>query len=308
MRLRRWAYRRGFIQPASAGVGVISVGNITTGGTGKTPMVAWIVRNLLQAGRFPSVLIRGYKSIAGLSDEAKLLAELCRPAPIMVNPDRIAGARQAVANGADVLVADDAFSHLRLRRDLNIVLIDATCPFGFGWVLPGGLLREPLCALKDADAIVITRCDQVEADGLDRIISRLRELSCHAPICRAVHAPAGFADLCGVEHHLSEVAGKSVFAFCGIGNPGGFFRTLEGLGGRIVGKIAFEDHAAYPPSRLAQISDQACMAGAELLVTTRKDAVKLSAMPAGLAVWTLRVEMEIIEGRQDLLGKVLSVR
>ncbi|RLG28969.1 tetraacyldisaccharide 4'-kinase, partial [Methanosarcinales archaeon] len=142
MRLRRWAYRKGVLSSRSARAGVICVGNITTGGTGKTPMVAWVVDRLAQAGKTPAILTRGYRSAEGGSDEAALLKRLTGAA-VVVNPDRAAGAKQALAGGADVLVMDDGFQHLRLRRDLDVVLIDATNPFGFGRCLPRGMLREP---------------------------------------------------------------------------------------------------------------------------------------------------------------------
>ena len=141
MRVRRDAYRRGVLASHAAGVPVICVGNVTTGGTGKTPMVAWVVRRLLENGFAPAILTRGYKSSAGQSDEAELLRRsLPASVPIVVNGNRLAGAQAARQQGANVLVMDDGFQHHRLRRDLDIVLIDATNPFGFGRCLPRGLL------------------------------------------------------------------------------------------------------------------------------------------------------------------------
>ena len=147
MWLRRWMYRRALLPSRRAKVPVICIGNITTGGTGKTPMVAWVVGRLKAAGCNPAILTRGYRPAAGQSDEAELLKHLC-DAPVVINGDRPAGAAQAVAGGADVLVMDDGFQHRRLRRDMDVVLIDATNPFGYGHCLPRGLLREGPSALR----------------------------------------------------------------------------------------------------------------------------------------------------------------
>ncbi len=196
MRLRRWAYRKELLPSFDPGVPVISIGNLTTGGTGKTPMVAWVVRRLRRICQRPAVLTRGYKAQAGRSDEAVMLRlQLQRPpgslpaaseevaaaipteVPVFIDPHRVAAAKAAVAAGADVLVMDDGFQHLRLKRDLDIVLVDATCPLGFEHVLPRGLLREPPSALAAADALVITHADLLDASSLAALRKRLTFLA-----------------------------------------------------------------------------------------------------------------------------------
>jgi len=175
MRLRRRAYEAGLLASHSAGVPVICVGNITAGGTGKTPMIVWVLRRLTARGMHPGYLTRGWTrghtAATGHFDEAEVVRRLCR-APAAVDRDRVRGARRLAGEGCDVVVLEDGFHHLRLRRDLNVVLIDATEPFGYGHVLPRGLLREPLGALRAADALVVTRSDQVGQADLAEIAWR----------------------------------------------------------------------------------------------------------------------------------------
>lgn len=312
MRLRRWAYRRGYLRSYQPAVPVISVGNLTVGGAGKTPMVAWIVRHLQQAGHRPAVLTRGYMPRGGgASDEAQLLRQLCAPAPVIVNPDRCAGARQGIEAGADVLVMDDGYQHLRLRRQLDIVLIDAIEPFGFGYVLPRGLLREPLSALQDADAIVLTRTDAVAARKLEDTLDVLRRHTRGSTFHSSVHQPTRLVDAAGNELPLTQLAGARVLGFCGLGNPLAFFATLERLGADLANRIALEDHTAYEPVLMEGLSAMARKAGAAALVTTAKDRTKLTGLlgdlPADMPLWTLEVSLDLVEGGQALVDRILSV-
>jgi len=218
MRLRRWAYNRGILTSHHVKVPVICVGNITTGGTGKTPMVKWVVDQLLERGKSPAILTRGYKSVDGKSDEAELLAQLTG-VPVVINPDRVAGARHAIKSGANVIVMDDGFQHLRLQRDLDIVLIDAMDPFGHNACLPCGLLREPKTALRAAGAIVITRCENQSPEALENLQDQLTRLAPQAILAQAIHAPVGIIDHNGNSLPLDALAGRKVVAFCGVGNP-----------------------------------------------------------------------------------------
>lgn len=323
-RLRRWAYRCGLLPSADAGVPVVSVGNITTGGTGKTPMVAWVVRRLRELRRRPAVLMRGYKAVGGQSDEAEVLrielgraagllpraarATLMAPLPndvaVFVQADRRAAAREAVEAGADVLVMDDGFQHLRLRRDLDIVLIDATCPFGFGHVLPRGLLREGLSALKAARALVITHADTPDKPSLDDLRRQLARLAPQATIHAAAHRPTRLTDQDGEVKDVAELAGKRVLAFCGLGNPRQFFDMLKVLGADLAATQAFDDHVHYGPRELGEVEKLAAARKAEVLVTTQKDAVKLPTGWLSRPLWKLAVEMEIVEGREELVARI----
>ena len=324
MRLRRWAYRCHLLPSADATVPVVSIGNITTGGTGKTPMVAWLVRRLREMGHHPAVLMRGYKSVAGKSDEAEMLRiELGRPAglmprsarqalavplpsdvPVFPQADRRAAAREAVGAGADVLVMDDGFQHLRLRRDLDIVLIDATCPFGFGHVLPRGLLREPLAALHAADVLIITHADAVDAAELADLREELVARTGRATIYAAAHRPTKLSDQNGDVHEYGELAGKRVLAFCGLGNPQSFFNTLKSMGAVLAAAQAFPDHVRYGPRELGELEKLSAKTGAQIVITTQKDTIKLPLGWLSRPLWKLAVEMEITEGRAELLERI----
>jgi len=329
MRLRRRAYGSGVLpshalkRPGDVRVPVISVGNLTTGGTGKTPMVALVARHLQTQGRRPAVVMRGYRSKDGKSDEAQLLTALCnRPVanadpgpaagerwtvPVFTSPDRVAGAKKAVAAGAEVIVLDDAFQHLRIRRDLDLVLIDATNPLGFGRCLPRGLLREPPLALQAASALVITRADAAEPDELARLEDELRRHAGDKPIYHAVHRPADAIDENGQAVGVEQLAGRKFLAFCGIGNPKAFFTTLEHMQARLVGRLAMGDHAHYDAARVEQLAAHARMVQAGRLITTQKDYVKLAGLPLPLPCWQLAVDMEVIRGRQEFLSMIDAV-
>jgi tetraacyldisaccharide 4'-kinase len=303
MAVRRWCYRRGVFRsyqaspgPGTAGgaLPVISVGNLTAGGTGKTPMVVWIVRQLQSCGLRPAVVMRGYKSTHGQSDEALLLGQLTG-ATIIVNPDRVAGAAQAALALADVIVLDDGFQHRRLRRDLDIVLVDASDPFGLGHCLPRGLLREPPSALADAQVILITRSNSIAPEKLAMLKEHLAKFAPQAVIAEAIHRPSAVIDPAGETLPPSALAGRRFFAFCGIGNPESFFSTLGHLGIRIAGQQRLDDHCRYDPQLLAELCEQARQAGCDYLITTQKDFVKINLDDMTLPLWQLSIEMEVRE-------------
>jgi len=223
----------------------------------------------------------------------------------VVNPDRVAGARSAVAAGADVLVMDDGFQHMRLRRDLDIVTIDATCPFGYGAVLPRGLLREPIEALDDADAIVLTRCDQVDEAALAAVRQRLATLAPRAVVAESVMAPMALRGFDGSEAPPGSLAGEAVWAFCGVGNPEAFYATLETLGARLVGRSSFNDHHAYDDRDIARLIDSARAAGAAL-ITTAKDAVRLEGFAEAKTkgIRRLQIELRLRCGEAALFGRL----
>jgi tetraacyldisaccharide 4'-kinase len=298
MWLRRRLYNAGLLPSRRAEVPVVCVGNLTTGGTGKTPMVAWVVNRLKDAGCAPAVLTRGYRGSGGISDEAELLRE-ATGIPVFVDPDRVAGAAHALADGADALVMDDGFQHRRLRRDLDIVLIDATLPWGYGHCLPRGLLREPISALRDANAVVITRADQAGSRAVEEIRTRVRTVAPDVPIALASHRPAAVIDASGEPRGLDVLAGRKLCAFCGIGNPQAFFRTLETLNARVVSRHPLDDHYDYAPQLEQTLCDtcgERSGCGAQVMITTPKDYVKLSGRPLHREVWQLTTAMDIHDG------------
>ena len=283
VRIRNFLYTKGWLQTHRVDAIVISVGNITTGGTGKTPLVIWLYNKLTQNSELKTqnskcaILTRGYKTKKGrLSGEPAVLTKSCPEAKVIVNPDRVAGAAEAVSKwGAKILIMDDGFQHRRLGRDLDIVTIDAMCPFGYGKVLPAGLLREPVDALKRADAVVVTRCDQVAKAKLDQLEEQLCLINPDIAIARSVHAPVCAKSVGGKEFSIAELKDKDIFAFCGIGNPAGFFGTIRKLGFNLAGSRVYNDHHRYTGRDIVDIDEEVRYLGADLIMTTQKDWSKI---------------------------------
>lgn len=315
--LRNKWYDRGAPAVWSAGVPVISVGNITAGGTGKTPMVIEIVRRLIAIGRRPAILTRGYGARPGEpADEVREFAEALPATPVVVNPDRVSGAQIAERDHrADCLVLDDGFQHRRLARDLDIVLIDATAPWGGGWVFPAGRLREPLHGLERADAFVITRCNQADAQRIEEITARLAAYA-DVPILRADIESVGLRMCGGDTEELESLGYSAVLPVCGIGNPATFLRLVDGLAGRVCPPMRFADHHRYRPRDLQAIQRQASAYGADIVLTTRKDWVKLGplwdASAADNAVRLARLDVRTVlqDDQGDLdaaIGRAVGV-
>jgi tetraacyldisaccharide 4'-kinase len=301
---RNAAYDHGLLRSVAAGVPVVSVGNLTLGGTGKTPIVAWIAARMRAAGRRPAIVSRGYAARPGeTSDEAAELAVLLPDVMHQADRDRPAAAARAVARGADVVVLDDGFQHRRLARDLDIVAIDATDPFGCDRLFPRGLLREPVAGLARAGGVVLTRADAVDEDRRRQIRATV-ERACGAPPtawAEAVHRPARLRRFSGPTLPLADLRGQRVFAAAGIGNPAAFRRTLGTLGPSIAGCRWFADHHAYADQDLEEVAAAGRDAGCDLIVTTLKDLVKLrSDELAGLPVVALEIALEMISGGDDI--------
>ena len=307
--IRTALYEHHLFRAHRAEVPVLCVGNLTVGGTGKTPLVVWLAHRLDRKGLRVAILTRGYKTRKDLlSDEPAELASACPGVPVIVNADRVAGATEAVRNhGAQVLLMDDGFQHRRLARDLDIITIDATLPFGYGRLLPAGLLREPVSGLKRAHAAVITRSDQAPDEQLSQIEARIRRANPELPIGRTVHAPAGARRADGSEIALEELKGRKVFAFCGLGNPAAFFRTVEGCGCVLAGSQAFNDHHSYTDRCLAEIQGKARSCAAELLLTTSKDWDKITPLipsQAPLPLAYLAVELRFTAAGDPLTALI----
>lgn len=308
--LRRSAYRAGLIRDRIAPVRVISIGNITVGGTGKTPAVVSVAKLFLEQGKRPAVLSRGYGRQDGSAvlvvsdgagavlppdaagDEPAMLAKLLPGVPVVVGSDRHQAAMQAVERfQPDVLILDDGYQHLRLRRDLNIVLIDGADPFGTRKLFPAGTLREPLSALKRADLVVITRSDEAEdLDGLRRTIGKFTA----ARTVRARYRPIDLVDVAtGAVKPLGILRNAAVAAFAGIARPASLENILTALGAEVIALRSFPDHHRYTHGEVKMLMDEASRTAA-LLVTTEKDGVKLKGM-ARPGIWMLRVSLEVEE-------------
>jgi tetraacyldisaccharide 4'-kinase len=310
------SYRMGLLRGVRVKAAVICVGNLTTGGTGKTPAVAWVVRTLQQQGPAPWILSRGYKSDTSGNDEMKVLEELCPGVPHIQNPDRVAGAEKAIHEGAQLIVLDDGFSHLRLRRQLDILLFDALNPLGYGRMLPRGLMREPLRSVRRAKFAIFSRADLAGSDRLRDLEDTIRCYGFTGGIAHAAHVPVKLVRIAdGEEAPLELVKGKHVAPFCGIGNPRGFERTIESLGAQLspMGAFALDDHAGFSEKvlrdQVVPFLRAAREAGATVAVCTQKDAVKFRGLnieeEALMPIYELRVEFRDIRN-EDALAKALS--
>jgi tetraacyldisaccharide 4'-kinase len=260
------------------GLPVVSVGNVTCGGTGKTPLVSMVVKELLARGRVPVVLSRGYAAEAdGQNDEARLLEREHHGVLHLQGKDRVALARHAAdAQLGDVLVLDDGFQYQALARDLNVCAIDATNPFGHGAVLPRGLLREPLTGLYRARPVVVTRAELVTPAVLDAVRAGVLRWNEHARIVVTEMRYTRLADVRGTTVGApSELAGRSVVLASGIGNPPAFARAVRLCGARVLHHEARSDHHAWTAAELAPLARVARERVADLVLTTSKDAVKL---------------------------------
>lgn len=250
----------------------VSVGNLTTGGTGKTPVVQWLADQAVSRRMRPAILMRGYGSKEGFSDEAELLR---RPGVVVqINPDRIAGAKAVLSHdpSVDLFLLDDGFQHRRARRDVDLVLIDATCPFGYGHVLPRGLLREPIASLSRAHAILITRADAI--NDVSDIKRQIRMHAPTAPILCSRHVIGGLVDANGSVVDLSRTGRCLILA--GIGNPSAFAETLSAMGVRVVDQWSPGDHHVYTDMDVQRLIG---WKNIDSIITTEKDWVKLRRLP-----------------------------
>jgi tetraacyldisaccharide 4'-kinase len=309
--LRNLLYDKGRLKTHHVNATVFSIGNITAGGTGKTPLVIWLCNLLQEENIGCAVLTRGYKATKNLklktqsySDEPAIILECCPEAKLVVNPNRLSAAADAV-NDFDikVLIMDDGFQHRRLARYLDIVAIDATCPFGYEKMLPAGLLREPVASLMRADAAVITRCDQVSETALNDIETQLRSANPEITIARSIHAPVYAKSADGNEIALDRLKDKKIFAFCGIGNPNAFFTTLRKLETDIVGSRVYDDHHSYTNGDITDIYEEARYLNAALILSTHKDWSKIS-LPRKAEkdiTWAyLQIELRFISGEDKI--------
>ena len=287
MRLRSLFYEVGILTVKQLPLPVISVGNITMGGTGKTPTVLLIARELLARGKRVAVLTRGYGgslegetrivsdgeklffSPAEAGDEPCLLASSLPGLIVVMGSDRYrAGCLALKEFSPDCFILDDGFQHQRLARDLNILLLDYTAPFNNCWTLPAGFLREPTSAVNRADLVIFTRC--TAADSPDKYLPK------QIPFCRSFHTLTGYTPLSGGEvHPFTGLTGRRLVAFCGIADPVSFFDGIEACGVQLVATLAFPDHTGYGSREMEALGKLKRQSRADGLITTAKDAVKL---------------------------------
>ena len=300
--LRNRAFTSGRKPVSRAEVSVVSVGNLTLGGTGKTPMVEWVARRLRQRGLRVAILSRGYGQAEGMNDEGRVLEDNLPDVPHLQGADRVGLARIAVEElESQILVLDDGFQHRRLARDLDIVLLDALDPFGLGRLFPRGLLREPVGSLRRAGVVVLSRADLVDEATRAAIRAEAERRAGPLRWAEARHAPLDLVEGEGHSTTLDRLAGVRVAAFCGIGNPEGFRRTLANLGVDLAGFRAFPDHHPYTARDVADLGRWALESGADLALTTQKDSVKLRTSTLGaVPLFALRIGLEVSAGASIL--------
>jgi tetraacyldisaccharide 4'-kinase len=314
MTARNWLYDARWLPISTARVPVICVGNLTLGGTGKTPLVAWLGRLLLEFHQQPAIVSRGYAASAGrLSDEAEELGMLVPGVGHVANRDRVAGVQEAIdRHAATVVILDDGFQHRRLARSLNLLAVDATDPFGCGHLFPRGLLREPLSGLARADAVILTRSLSVDAPHRATLKAELlRRASPKQPIwAEASHTPRGLRAADGQTRPLADLAGRRVALVSGIGNPNAFRKTVAATGCMIASETIHPDHHPYTDADLRQLGTLATENAADLIVTTVKDLVKIRETTLeGVPVVALEIAIEILEGEaglRELIQRVVA--
>jgi len=322
MWVRERLYARGVFSHRALPIRVISVGNLTVGGTGKTPVVVALATALRERSRRVGVISRGYGRRSkdevlevsdGLAinrdphetgDEPLLVAQRCPGVSVAVGRDRYQVGRYLIDRfDIDTLILDDGFQHLALHRDLDILVLDATAPFGNGYLLPRGRLREPLSAVMRASLVLLTRARQ--AMDLKAAVANVRALT-NVPLCVTDFTVTTLLNLVTAEQQRPNVLkGQRVLALSGIGNPESFRKLLESLGAVVVHHCAFQDHHYYSPVDLGRVREAAKDGGADCIVTTEKDAVKLQRLEnitkqgdSAVGIWAARIELDWLEGRE----------
>ena len=331
LRTRDWLYDCRILKQKQLPCRVISVGNIVAGGTGKTPAVIWIARYLQSEGFQVGVLLRGYKraghhSISVVSDgkqiltpvtesgdEAEMIARKLPGVSVVVGSDRYAAGLEVIrvwGHTEGVLILDDGFQRRQLARNLDILTIDSTQPFGTGRLLPAGTLREPKTALRRTDILLLTRTDLAAAPiNFERLIQRKQ-------VFQTCHQPTRLYQLStGEECALGLLKGRCILAVCGIGNPESFVGTLHQFEPKAVELLAFPDHHRYASADLSDIRSRAREVGADIVVTTEKDSEKLTACAAQTAFshdesvrfFVLGIELEITTNSETLKKRLRQV-
>lgn len=318
IRIRNWGYDSGWLQSHHVAAKVVSIGNLTTGGTGKTPMTIWLAKQLGRSGQqsWLAVVSRGYRGSEGrLNDEGLEIAQAIPDLLQIQNPDRVAGANKAIDRLRQcdtnnelmpLVLLDDGFQHRRLARDVDIVLIDATNPFGFGHVLPRGLLREPIRGLRRADFAILTRSDLADADARTRVRDLVLQHNSGIGWAESRLNVTGWQDANCRSVPLPDLSGRRLLALSGIGNPAAFHQTLASCGLDIKSMINFGDHYHFAEADIVAADQQAQAANCDAIVCTAKDMVKLVPLlqqqRTHVPVYSLCTEVEFTAGLGELLA------
>lgn len=300
-----WAYEKGIRKTYKVGVPVVSVGNITLGGTGKTPFSMFIADELVRLGRKPSVIIRGYGR-----DESMMLKEELADVPVYVGQDRVALAGEAQKEGSRVIVLDDGFQHRRLARDLNIVLIDSYSLFGNGYLFPRGVLRERVTSLRRADLLALTKTDRITSERKDGVLGLLKRLAPGKPVVLTKHRPSFLSDVTGASYPPESLNGRRVGVISGIADPDYFEFLIRELGGRVSLRIDYADHYQYSQKDIDEITSESEAKKIDSVVITKKDYVKIRKFDLSKIeekIFILNITIEMLEGKGNLIAGLNSI-
>jgi tetraacyldisaccharide 4'-kinase len=326
IQLRLFSYHLGICTQRKLKTKVISVGNITVGGTGKTPLVIYLAKRLSERGENPAILTRGYgrkkKEMVELTveltediyqglkwedagDEPLVMAGRLPQVPILVGKDRRASGHNAQQKfSSHVLILDDGFQHLKLFRNLDILVIDATNPFGDGRLLPAGILREPLSSLKRADVFVLTKTDQTSHK--DELKKTLREFNPEAIVVESVYRIRSTVDfVSGTSVDPKGLENKKALVFSAIGNPSSFEKSLKTLKVRLLKHRTFRDHHPYKSKEISDLVREAKELKADFLITTEKDSVRIPLIKeTEIPIYVLKIDLTVTQGEQILFKKI----
>ena len=295
VRTRLWMYQKGWLKQKRLKGTVISVGNLTVGGTGKTPMVIWLAEKFLAEGKRVAILSRGYRGSDGSSDEVELMKfRLQDRVAFGVGKDRFAeGQRLESQQPIDIFLLDDGFQHLQLARDLDLLLVDSSRPLRSQLLLPAGRLREPLSAIQRADIVVFTRVnDQLSLKGA---IQEFPQFPIFPASTQLIRYRRTTLEQQSVEPSV-ELPPQPVFVFCGIGNPEAFFADVDRWGNVIAGRTAYRDHHLYSTADIRRLGDSAKATGARSFLTTEKDAQNLGDLRfSALPIYYCEIEMKVAD-------------
>lgn len=312
VRIRNMGYAAGILPQRKLPKPVISVGNMTVGGSGKTPLVIWLVRRLAAEGYKPAILTRGYqaRNQEEGNDEVQMMRDMCPDVPIIVGKDRYETAMQFLfGHEVDVFVMDDGFQHRMLARDLDIIAVESLRGFGNGHMLPRGILREPLSGLARADVIVLTKLD-VNPGGEAVILDQLRRRKKTQPVIRSRQRVTGLVHLRNqTRQDVHWLRDLEMIAVSSIADPKSFEETLRQNGARIKDCLFYPDHCLYQSEDIQRIAGAARDKAVKTIVTTQKDAVKfrelLDVIPQELDIWILNVELDV-EDNENIFGQRIS--
>ena len=318
---RNILYKNGVAKSTRLPVKVISIGNITTGGTGKTPLVEFMARYLLEKNKKVAILSRGYggknplqKNSDNVNDECLILRENLQDVPVLAGKDRVSNGEKAIREfSVDCLLLDDGFQHFKLKRDLDIVVIDSLNPFGGENLIPRGSLREPLKNLGRADLFIISHCNQSNEQTIKSIYTKLNHINIDAPVCESIHRPVHIENITDGSILGSEwLKGKRVYGLSAIGNPESFAYTLKELEADLIKHRKFHDHHNYNRKEIDDIISEAKSLGADAIVVTQKDIVKIRNMDIkNFNILSLKIEIQIIKGielYEDAIDRVFKLK